>query len=124
MTDKMTDPILMAEELGRLREENKNLKSAVSAAEGRATRAQVVRYLRPVLLLSVFLPVATGLLSTIGYPIYKSYSTPVVVDHCYLVHEHYPQPSFKLIGNIEWHDDVIHGIFPSVNEAVAAAEKV
>jgi hypothetical protein len=117
------DSNLLAERIGSLQEENKQLKDKLQkAAYDNATLSYKVVWDRWWVGISIFLVVCLCV-SFIGYSIYQWIATSNIPTHCTIDGpSRDAKCSYTLYGVIDWHFDESYGTYGSLEEAKRAAK--
>ncbi len=112
------DEISLAEAVGRLTEENKNLQIKVANLEINQSTARAKAF-------GIAFPLATAVALLGSWLAYKGITASGQVERCYI--EYLPGLNFwdyRLRGAIEWRPDPVLGNFKTVDEAKASAAKL
>ncbi len=112
------DELSLAEAVGRLTEENKNLAEQVRQL---TYGHRVDRALAWGKAIAFALPIACALSFVAGYPAWKGITASGQVEHCYVT---FVMGEYRLKGNVTWREDPSFGDFTSVEEAKAMAAKL
>lgn len=111
----MSDENTLAEAVGRLTEENKQLLKELEAQQWKQSVASAKAF-------AITIALASAGAFVIGYPLWKVLTTSAQVDHCYI--ETVSTPSYSLKGSIDWREDPNLGSFMSIEDAKAQAARL
>lgn len=114
------DELSLAEAVGRLTEENKNLKIEIANLGYSHSTAKAKAF-------GIALPLATAIAMLAGYPAWKGITASGQVEHCYIEYARVDGlqiPVYRLMGSVVWRDDPKLGEFGSIEEAQARAAKL
>jgi hypothetical protein len=119
----MDDSTLLAEELGKIEQENKDLK-----AKNKILQLDIDRHIRngKISLGLYFLTITLPLLVvtiTLCWFFWKVIQAPDVASHC-IIEQTSNQPDLHLKGIVEWGVDFDYGVIPSFEEGVKRAKMI
>jgi hypothetical protein len=110
------DELSLAEAVGRLTEENKNLKIDIANLGYSHSTAKAKAF-------GIALPLATAIALLVGYPSWKGIMASGQVEHCYI--DFVPLDAvYRLKGKVDWREDPSFGDFPTVDQAKTQAAKL
>jgi hypothetical protein len=113
------DELSLAEAVGRLTEENKNLKIEIANLGYSHSTAKAKAF-------GIAFPLATAIALLGGWITFKSISATGQVDACYIdpYRDQGSNLRFMLKGDVDWAKDKTYGDFPNIEEAKTLAAKL
>ncbi len=113
------DELSLAEAVGRLTEENKNLQIQVANLGTNQSTARAKAF-------GIAFPLATAVALLGSWLIYKGITASGQVEHCYIdyIPSTFGAPIYRLNGHVAWGEDPTLGDFTSIEAAKAQAAKL
>jgi len=116
---------LMEKELLRLSEEFGRQETRIKVLQNERDRANGKLMWESswvvVMWAAVIILVVAAISFGAGYPLYKNYTTPDDITHCYIEY-HYRLDIYRIYGSVSWHRDIYHGRTLTMEDAIEAME--